>query len=380
MDTRMPIDIVAAVAAELTPVQKEQLTSTPNVPLPVSLFSLQRPAPGDPSELIGDRFLCRGGSMLLVSQTGVGKSSYSTQLAINAALGREYLGLNFLRPMKTLIVQAENDAGDMAEFRDGVVAGIELTKKEQQTAAENVVTLHLNDHTGQTFINALDYVLTESTPDLLILDPAFSFIGGDANEQVFVSSFLRQGLNPLLTRHNIGLILIHHTNKPAKEKPDYLSGDYAYLGSGSAEFANWARAVINLRPTALPGLHILHAPKRGKRLGWKDGAGISTLQRYISHDGRPGVICWREATDGEIAQLHASDDPPTPIDVATSLRSLGGTAKKADLIALLNKEHPVSRSTVNRRVDATIKAGLIAIKGHLVKLTEHGEQLQAMEA
>jgi hypothetical protein len=41
--------------------------------------------------------------------------------------------------LKILIIQAENDEGDMAEMRDGVVAGLgNLTPAEQATRADNI--------------------------------------------------------------------------------------------------------------------------------------------------------------------------------------------------------------------------------------------------
>ena len=48
--------------------------------------------PNDPSELLRNRLFCRGGGMLLVGPTGVGKSSLSMQGMILWALGREAFG------------------------------------------------------------------------------------------------------------------------------------------------------------------------------------------------------------------------------------------------------------------------------------------------
>ena len=63
-------------------------------------------------------------SCLFVGQSGIGKSSLCMQLAINWALGRTTFGIRPERPLKSLIVQAENDVGDVAEmFRQFVGIG-----------------------------------------------------------------------------------------------------------------------------------------------------------------------------------------------------------------------------------------------------------------
>ena len=37
--------------------------------------------------------------------------------------GRPLFGIVPARPLKSLLIQAENDEGDLAEMRDGVIAG-----------------------------------------------------------------------------------------------------------------------------------------------------------------------------------------------------------------------------------------------------------------
>ena len=65
--------------------------------------------PNDPSELLRNRFLCRGAGLLLVGPTGIGKSSLSMQDMILWALGRESFEIFPTRPLKSLLIQAEND-------------------------------------------------------------------------------------------------------------------------------------------------------------------------------------------------------------------------------------------------------------------------------
>ena len=100
-------------------------------------------------------------------------------------------------------------------------------------------------------------------------------------------------------------MVVHHTNKPpaGREKPDWSGGDFAYLGGGSAEWANWARAILVVRSLGSHSVFELRAAKRGGRLGWKEADGeTKTFTKLIAHANEPGVICWREADPSEMPE------------------------------------------------------------------------------
>jgi hypothetical protein len=278
------------------------------------LSDLRTPKPeNDPNELIMHRFLYRGAVCLLLGPTGVGKSSLLMQLAIHFALGKALFGIvpgsAFReRGMRILLIQAENDEGDLAEMRDGVLAGCEMSDAEKAMALSRILVCTVNDRTGEKFALTLEALLTENGPfDLVIVDPAFAYLGGDSNSQKDVSRFMRELLNPLLQRHQVGLILAHHTNKPlrGKEKDYWEAGDYAYLGAGSAEWINPVRAALALRSIGSDTVFELRAPKRGKRLRWKDDNGSPTVTQFIAHHKDVGMICWQEAEASEVEALLA---------------------------------------------------------------------------
>src|ERR1700757_3765451 len=70
----------------------------------------------DNANLIGNRWLCKGAQAAITGPTGVGKSSLTLQIAIRWILGRPVFGaLRPVKPMRVLLIQAENDLGDIAE-------------------------------------------------------------------------------------------------------------------------------------------------------------------------------------------------------------------------------------------------------------------------
>ncbi len=288
----------ADVASEYLGAQAQPLAP----PAAKSLGDLKRRTADDPNELLRTGFLCRRGALLLAAPTGIGKSSFSMQAAILWALGRDCFGITPTKPLKSLLIQAENDDGDLAEMRDGVLAGMSLTDDERQLVFENVLVVHENTRTLRPFIdNTVAPLLETHRPDLVWIDPALAYIGSDASAQKDVSFFLRNLLNPLLTKFDCACVVVHHTNKPSKgeERGAWQAGDFAYLGSGSAEWANWARAVLAIRSVGSHSVFELRAGKRGARIGWKDAEGKTSHARLIGHATEPGVICWREASEDE---------------------------------------------------------------------------------
>jgi RecA-family ATPase len=278
-------------------------------PLPEirSIADYATPKPGDPSELLKHRFLCRGGALLFVGPTGVGKSSCVLQAAFRWCLGQDFFGIEAARPLKTLVVQAENDDGDIAEVRDGVLRGLALSKEQASAIARQLFVVCEDEDTGREFGATLDRLLATVKPDLAIVDPALAYLGGDALKQADVTAFCRNVLNPVLHRHNVGLILVHHTNKPPRgdDKADgWKAGDLAYLGQGAADWANWARAVMAIVSKGSHSHFELCLGKRGGRVGWgretESGEWQKVYSKPIAHAKEPGVICWREPDAKEL--------------------------------------------------------------------------------
>jgi hypothetical protein len=303
----LPQDSPAAAALDA------QVRRIRELPKRRTLAELQRPVYGnDPDELLQSRFLCRGGLALLAGPTGIGKSSLLMQAAIHWALGKPFFGIcpgDVFQQfgMHILLVQAENDDGDLYEMAAGVMAGCtDLTEADRKAAFERIIIPEPTCKSGNEFAGLLDAMLTElGSFDMVIIDPAFAYLGGDGNSQRDVSHFMRELLNPLAQKHSVGILIIHHTNKPmkGKEKENWAAGDYAYLGAGSAEWINPARAALALRSIGSDTVFELRAVKRGRRLGWRDANSQPTNVQHIAHHGAPGVICWRQAMPDEVADV-----------------------------------------------------------------------------
>lgn len=298
---------------DVSPVEPKPAGPPPRAEL---WFNLTQKPTEDDSELIKGRFLCRGGGLLVVGQTGVGKSSFSRQMALHFAMGKPFLGMQPVRAMRVLIIQAENDDHDEAEMCRGITSGSKFEPDEVAPAGDLIFHYREQSRCGLKFFSdTVEPLIEQVRPDLLLIDPLLAYLGGDQNSQQDVGGWLRNCLNPLLTKHKCAAMLVHHTAKLTKKnlKDNWGAGDFGYLGAGSAEFANWSRAILCLVPTAVPGIYELNAPKRGTRLGWteRDGGKITT-KKMIKHSQQAGEICWYEAMGEEVSFVRDGNGKPIP--------------------------------------------------------------------
>jgi hypothetical protein len=246
----------------------------------------------DPTTLLGNRWVCQGGQLLLVGQSGIGKSSLSVQAAMTWALGMPFFGIKPVRPLKSLIVQAENDGGDMAEIVQGVESYVLTCSKMPQADAhrllkENIAFARVTAQVSDDFVKVVGRLLDRhGERDLVFGDPLLSYVGGDISRQEVMSHFLRQLCNPLAFQRKFAWVWSHHTGKPqsdSKARQHWNANDYAYIGMGSSELTNWARAIAVLQTTKHDGIFKLLLAKRGKRANVIDKNGQPETAIVLKH-------------------------------------------------------------------------------------------------
>lgn len=254
----------------------------------------------DPTTVLGNRWLCRGGSLSIIGQSGIGKSSFLMQMAIMLAIGRDFFGIQVMKPYKCVVMQAENDTGDLAEAFKGVVSSMSLTDEEKTLLRTNIKFYRETVKVGETFVKLARKLIVHNKADFFFADPLLSFAGGPLNEQAYASQFLRNWIQPVLMETGAVWVWLHHTGKP-KDK-DSTAGatisDIAYSGLGSSELTNWSREVAVLRRTdKVRPFFELVLTKRGKRAGILDKDGRATCTINLRH--AEGRIMW-EVNDENI--------------------------------------------------------------------------------
>jgi hypothetical protein len=320
----------------------------------VTIFDLLETPPNPQDTLLGERLLCRGGALLFVGPSGTGKSSSSMQQDICWALGREAFGITPARPLRILTIQAENDGGDLHEMASGVVHGVAniLTEEERGLLKDNLHYLTVTAALGDKFLELLERELSVRPCDLVRIDPLFAFYGAKIEDTEQLSRFLRAGLNPILQKHSCALVLCHHTPKVTnRDTSSWSAVDFSYSGAGGAELTNWARAILVIDATSIPGTYKWIAAKRGSRIGWRDDFDQKEFIRFYQHSRRENVICWEDANPDDVtaadnlkrAKQRAAAVDPVPL--IENIVPQSALIEKKELLAKVNEKGASKTST-----------------------------------
>lgn len=279
-------------------------------------------ADNDPNCVIGRRWLCKGGSLILVGQAGTGKSSLMMGLAVALATKRPWFGIEAKAALRVGILQAENDFGDTAEQYRGAVAGANLHPPEIKLLSENLVICRNVTATGPRFPELMEQLIRKHDLQFLFVDPILSFAGIDVSDQKEVTEFLRMQVNPVLKATGCILCAMAHTPKPrsAGDRDGETQADLAYAMQGSSEWSNYFREVGCLfRQQGEAPIFKLSFTKRKARSGMRNVLGDYASEIYIRHAREPGVIKWEYASTDEIAPKaidarQPAKGPKTPLE------------------------------------------------------------------
>lgn len=266
----------------------------------------------DRSVLFKNNWLAYGQVAQLVATSGVGKSSFAMQTAFNWAAGLPFLA-EPMRPLKCAIIQSEDSERDVAEQLYGMHMGLVnfegwSESRFQKIKSEILCPTIFIGKQGKEFIALLKTFQAEMKCDMIFINPIQAFFGGDISNQKDVSAWTRGGLDPIAKdpANPCCFFLVCHT-------PKFKSGDKngranvkdygEYIFAGSHEWLDYVRANFTfLKHGTSNDYFDFSAPKRGKRLGWRDEDGAKTTNKIFKHSD--GFIYWQEVTDpDEIAAI-----------------------------------------------------------------------------
>ena len=275
----------------------------------------------DKTVLIGGerRWICQGYPFQIVGFSGTGKSSMAAHLAVNWAIGHAPWGLRPVRPLRILMVQAENDLGDASEAIIGATA--KLHESDRRLLKDNLIFVRQATKTGFAFVEYLGQMVEKHRIDLIIADPLLAYADFDIASQAETTAFLRGpgGVHEMLQRTKAALLYMHHTTKP--KSADDLDGmtpqQLAYLGAGCSEWVNFARDSGYLFRTSRKSadnrpVYRFGFSKRQSRSGLKDASDRFAGHIHLCH-AEGGDIRWEYAPpDMDDQKAHSSPAKGSP--------------------------------------------------------------------
>lgn len=183
--------------------------------------------------------------VFLTGKSDVGKTKFTYALAAHMALGKPYMGLEFSRPMRLLVVQMESPEEETKEAQEQVLA--EFTPEEQEMLLDNLFWLSpgfgLNLHHSnlrQWFLDRFD----EIKPDGIIWDSFQTAVGGDILDHKSLTDVFNWIKKQIAFSRNIFSIFLHHNRKEqiGNKKPktiDDLLGGQTIVSVATTIFGLW---------------------------------------------------------------------------------------------------------------------------------------------
>jgi hypothetical protein len=151
--------------------------------------------------LLGDRFLIRGTSLLIQCPAEI-CDSISAQQNIEWSLGRESFRIKPAQPLKTLWLRARN--GNESELTQRVRAmerGLHLNAPQREQVERNVIRAE-SKKSGAPLLMQLRSLVEQHRPDIVRLSPIDALIGDD-DARAFCD-----GLDPILSEFRCGAIVL----------------------------------------------------------------------------------------------------------------------------------------------------------------------------
>jgi ABC-type dipeptide/oligopeptide/nickel transport system ATPase subunit len=247
----------------------------------------------DPDSVLGNRWLCRGDTAVIQGETGIGKSTLVMQAIIWWAMAELFFGIKAKHALKSLLIQSENNEGDLAEVFQDVVKAMGLGEDQIEYLKTKIVIVKESSKTGQEFLKLARRLIKKHQPDLVFADPFLSYLGDSASDQKAMSAFLRNGLQPIVQASKVIWFWIHHFSKPPRvDQP--ATRRSIYSGFGSVELPGWARETITVN-SVNDDDHLCEITfgKRARRVGLSDDQG-NPIYKICIQQSKNGVL-WESA-------------------------------------------------------------------------------------
>lgn len=292
-------EIIGAVS-NMSVIQKSSKLPPLQSPLELSKKEINH---GD--TILGNRWLCKKGAAIIGAASGVGKSSVVVQMAFDWSCGRESFGIKPARPLRILIVQAENDEGDTIEQARGIVDQSNYSEHEQELIKSNFFMDSDRVSQGDELISRLQKRLDQyGLFDLVIIDPLQSFAACEVIDVAGIKGFLQTGIGSLSDKYGFATIFVHHFPKTTnQDTTGWTASQWQYQIAGSAYISNWARAILVINDMGDKTNFRFIAAKRNKQIGWKDSNGNYTWEKYFRHSREQGRIYWEEVIGDDLSEM-----------------------------------------------------------------------------
>lgn len=199
--------------------------------------------------ILGGGLMYQGSKVVLFAQYKAMKSMNAIWFCLKVSSGLPWMGFETPKEgASVLYLQLEIAETQLQRRILKMTQGDTwISKKPMYIWSES--SLKLDTKEG---FDRLDEVLAKLKPEVVVIDPVYKIMGGKMTDEMSVRPFLDR-LDELMMKHNISLLLVHHSRKKGL-------GDEGAWGSdemlGSVFFSAWPDTVIKMERTAYDQIQV----------------------------------------------------------------------------------------------------------------------------
>lgn len=201
---------------------------------------------------------------ILTGKRGTMKTFVSLLMTYSIAFGNDFLHYQTEKG-KVVYLDKENGLGIMKQRTSMLKRGMSLDD------TENVAFICFSqlklDKLGD--ICAIEKVIEDYKPNLLIVDTYRRAVGYDENDAGEVSKLFVDTLRPIVEKYNMSILLIHHNRKSSKSNgnngDEDSGGDEMDELRGSSDLANYADIILKIERKSERSLLLKQLKNRNAR-------------------------------------------------------------------------------------------------------------------
>ena len=208
----------------------------------------------DRDNMLGDRLLADGQSLVIAGAGGIGKSRLLLQLAAACISGRPFIALEtHAREKRWLVVQAENSNRRLRQDLEAIARWVGADFE----AFNRLVVLHTLETDSDALLSINDpeanreiaRLIDDHSPDVVAFDSLYNFQAGDLNSDADMRNTLL-GIARLAKAGNPkrSIIVVHHAGTGKAGAARAIGYERSGFGRNSKVLHSWTRGQINIAP------------------------------------------------------------------------------------------------------------------------------------
>jgi hypothetical protein len=301
-------------------------------------------------DVTGGGLLPRRAKAIIGGVSKIGKSLLCLEWALSLISGKPFL-IQFPIPKSFRVAMLQGEISEKS-MQERI---LKTTANDPQLERSLTNLFLLNNKTlkldSPRDLKLLSEELEKINPDVFILDPLYKFHRGDENKTTDMVRFF-DAFDTLLDRHNMSGILVHHFGKPTETKRD---GAQQLRGSSTIFDVGDSYLILN-------------------RISAREGKSYFKISFELRNDEDPAPLYIHrnpETLRHEVLD-EETEEKLTITQIVKTVRAMGGSARKGDLIRRLETDTGLSGRSVRDIVDRAITVGRVYERPLLIESHSKG--------